>query len=137
MNEEMREIIKNQPYVVIATLSPNGLPHLIVVEDKWIIDDELLVFGRWQMHQTGQNLRKNPLTIVLGVDTAKRRSIRFFGRGKFVKRKGLKLNKKADRFDEFLVVKVHRIQFGQWGSDSNTDFAFDHHYAFDHEKESE
>ncbi|MFQ5978271.1 MAG: pyridoxamine 5'-phosphate oxidase family protein [Candidatus Heimdallarchaeota archaeon] len=132
MNSEMKQIVENQPYTIIATLPSKGTPHLIVAQDKWIIDDELLVFGRWQMHQTEKNLRNNPLTVVLAVDPDKRRSVRFFGKGKFVKRKELKLNRSADRFDEFLVVKIHRIQYGQWGEDTNTDFAFDHHFSIDH-----
>ncbi|MFX0114102.1 MAG: pyridoxamine 5'-phosphate oxidase family protein [Candidatus Hodarchaeota archaeon] len=132
MNEEMKQIIENQPFSVIATLNPKGIPHLIVAIDKWIIDDELLVFGRWQMHQTAQNLLNNPLIIILGVDPEKRRSVRFFGKGKFAKRKELKLGRNADRFDEFLVVSIHRIQYGQWGEDTNTDFAFDHHFSLDH-----
>ena len=127
MNEEMKQIIKDQPFTIIATITPKGLPHMIVAEDIWLVDDELLVFGRWQMHQTERNLLNDPQTIVMGVDADKRRSVRFFGKGKFVKRKELKLDRTADRFDEFLVVTTHRIQYGQWGEDTNTDFAFDHH----------
>ncbi len=122
----MKEIVLNQPFSVVATIQEDKLPHLIVVSDKWIIDDEILVFGRWQMKETEKNLDKNSMVIVLGIDPEKRRSVKFFGKGYFEKRKKLPLDKKADRFDEFLVVNIKRIQYGQWGQDTNTDFAFDH-----------
>ncbi|MHA2295495.1 MAG: pyridoxamine 5'-phosphate oxidase family protein [Candidatus Hodarchaeales archaeon] len=128
MSEEMKDIVENQPFLVVSTIKPDGIPHLIVVTNSWIFDgDEKLALARWQMVNTEENLKRDPnsTVIILATDPKKRRSVRFFGEGYFKKREELKLPEEANKFNEFLVVDVKRIQYGQWGKDTNMDFAYD------------
>ncbi|MHA1170124.1 MAG: pyridoxamine 5'-phosphate oxidase family protein, partial [Candidatus Hodarchaeales archaeon] len=126
LNDEMREIYENQPFIIAATINQdNGLPHMIVIADKWMVDNSTLAFGRWQMRKTAENLQKNNIVIVIAVDPEKNRSVRFFGDGSFKENKDLDLPDEASKFKEFLVVDIKRIQYGQWGKDTNVDFSYD------------
>jgi len=123
MSTEMRETIEKQPYIVVSTITPEGMPHMIVASDKWIVNDAL-VLGRWQMVKTEENLKKNPIAIAIVIDPDKRRSVRFFGEGTFKKKEELQLPENANN-KEYLVIDIKRIQYGQWGADTNVDFASD------------
>lgn len=124
MSDEMIDIVKSQPFVVISTITAEGVPHLIVASEKKVIDEgEKLALGRWQMSKTEENLENNSTVIVMAIDPKKRRSVRFFGEGKFEKKENLDLPE--GKAKEYLVVDIKRIQYGQWGKDTNVDFAVD------------
>lgn len=125
MSDEMLDTVNKQPYLVISTITIDGLPHLIVASEKWVIGDgEKLALARWQMVKTEENLKNNSTVIVMAIDPRKRRSVRFFGEGAFKKKEELELPE-GSKSKEYLVVDIKRIQYGQWGKDTNVDFAYD------------
>ena len=63
-----QESIQQGAHVVLATASPGGTPHAIVVESLGLLNDKLLL-GACQMHTTLENLKVNPKAAIVATGT--------------------------------------------------------------------
>ena len=59
MNERMKEILEKQETVVLATATKNGVPNVVPVNAKKIIDDETILISDQFFNKTLNNLKDN------------------------------------------------------------------------------
>ncbi|RJP64972.1 MAG: pyridoxamine 5'-phosphate oxidase family protein [Candidatus Abyssobacteria bacterium SURF_17] len=57
---EVREMIRTDHVVQVATSDPQGIPHIAAAKGLQILDEEHLVFENWFCFQTLENLSSNP-----------------------------------------------------------------------------
>ena len=60
MNQRMKEIFEKQETVVLATATKDGLPNVVPVNAKKIIDDETILISDQFFTKTLKNLKDNP-----------------------------------------------------------------------------
>jgi len=60
MNQRMREIFENQQVVVLATASKNGIPNVVPIVAKKIIDNETILISDQFFNKTLANMKDNP-----------------------------------------------------------------------------
>ncbi|SJZ83728.1 pyridoxamine 5'-phosphate oxidase family protein [Selenihalanaerobacter shriftii] len=56
LNDEIKNLAKEAPFVPISTVSSQGEQHLIVVGEVKEINDDVLTFGIYKMETTQENL---------------------------------------------------------------------------------
>lgn len=62
LSEEIKKVITESPFVAVASISKEGVPHLIIVgKAKEIRDDNVLVFGVYKMNTTKSNISETGL----------------------------------------------------------------------------
>ncbi|MFB6216772.1 MAG: pyridoxamine 5'-phosphate oxidase family protein [Candidatus Aenigmatarchaeota archaeon] len=127
MNEEIRDMFMEQPINIIVTLNEDGSPHIICTSgEKWIGDDEHIIFARWQMNKTGENISKDDSVYLFVFDADETKSFQIHGRGKFVDSEKIKKEYDVDfptgRYEEGLVVEISDIYYGQYGDKTNQKF---------------
>ena len=64
MSERVKEIFQKQHDVVLATASKEGIPNVVVVGAKKIIDDETILISDQYFDKTLANLKETPLAAV-------------------------------------------------------------------------
>jgi predicted pyridoxine 5'-phosphate oxidase superfamily flavin-nucleotide-binding protein len=60
INQRMREIFENQQVVVLATASKNGVPNVVPIAAKKIIDNETILISDQFFNKTLANMKDNP-----------------------------------------------------------------------------
>ena len=60
MNQRVREIFENQQTVVLATATKNGVPNVVPINAKKIIDDETILISDQFLNKTLTNMKDNP-----------------------------------------------------------------------------
>lgn len=60
MNEQVKELLTKQRTIVLATAAPNGIPNVVPIHSKHIIDDETIMITNQFMNKTLKNMQKNP-----------------------------------------------------------------------------
>jgi len=60
MSARMREIFEKQQVVVLATATKNGVPNVIPITAKKILDDETILVSDQFFSKTLANLKENP-----------------------------------------------------------------------------
>ena len=60
MNQRVKEIFEKQETVVLATATKDGLPNVVPVNAKKIIDDETILISDQFFNKTLKNLQANP-----------------------------------------------------------------------------
>jgi predicted pyridoxine 5'-phosphate oxidase superfamily flavin-nucleotide-binding protein len=64
MGERVKEIFLKQQDVVLATASKEGIPNVVVVGAKKIIDDETILISDQYFDKTLANMKENPQAAV-------------------------------------------------------------------------
>ncbi|MBN2514904.1 MAG: pyridoxamine 5'-phosphate oxidase family protein [Deltaproteobacteria bacterium] len=64
MSERVKEIFQKQHDVVLATASKEGIPNVVVVGAKKIIDDETILISDQYFDKTLANMKENPRAAV-------------------------------------------------------------------------
>jgi predicted pyridoxine 5'-phosphate oxidase superfamily flavin-nucleotide-binding protein len=64
MGERVKEMFQKRHDVVLATASKEGIPNVVVVGAKKIIDDETILISDQYFDKTLANLKENPLAAV-------------------------------------------------------------------------
>lgn len=60
MTQRMREIFEKQETLVLATASKDGIPNVVPINAKKIIDEETLLISDQFFQKTLRNLKENP-----------------------------------------------------------------------------
>ena len=60
MNQRVKEIFEKQETIVLATATKDGLPNVVPVNAKKIIDDETILISDQFFNKTLKNLQANP-----------------------------------------------------------------------------
>ena len=60
MNEKIRTMFENQPIVAMATASTNGIPNVVPIGAKKVLDDETILISDQYFNKTLANLKENP-----------------------------------------------------------------------------
>lgn len=60
MNQRVKEIFEKQETVVLATATKDGLPNVVPVNAKKILDDETILISDQFFNKTLKNLKDNP-----------------------------------------------------------------------------
>ena len=60
MNQRVREIFENQQTVVLATATKSGVPNVVPINAKKIIDDETILISDQFFNKTLTNMKDNP-----------------------------------------------------------------------------
>jgi hypothetical protein len=60
MNPRIKEIFEKQEIIVLATASKDGMPNVVPVNAKKIIDDETILISDQFFNKTLKNLKENP-----------------------------------------------------------------------------
>ena len=60
MNEQVKELLTKQQTIVLATATANGIPNVVPIHSKHIIDDETIMITDQFMNKTLKNMRQNP-----------------------------------------------------------------------------
>lgn len=64
MDERVKEMFQKQRDVVLATASKEGIPNVVVVGAKKIIDDETILISDQYFDKTLANIKENPRVAV-------------------------------------------------------------------------
>lgn len=60
MNKRVKEMLTAQRTIVLATSSKDGVPNVVPIHSKNVIDDETILISNQFMDKTLANLRANP-----------------------------------------------------------------------------
>ena len=60
MNQRIKEIFEKQETIVLATATKDGIPNVVPVTAKKIIDDETILISDQFFNKTLNNMRANP-----------------------------------------------------------------------------
>ena len=60
MNQRMKEIFQNKRVIVLATATREGIPNVVPVAMKKIIDDETILISDQYLNKTLKNIKDNP-----------------------------------------------------------------------------
>lgn len=60
MNERVQEILNKRQDVVLATASKEGIPNVVVIGAKKILDDETILISDQYFNKTLANMQENP-----------------------------------------------------------------------------
>jgi len=60
MNQRIKEIFEKQEAIVLATATKDGIPNVVPVTAKKIIDDETILISDQFFNKTLNNMRANP-----------------------------------------------------------------------------
>jgi len=60
MNQRMKEIFEKQEAIVLATATKDGVPNVVPVSVKKVIDDETVLISDQFLNKTLKNLKANP-----------------------------------------------------------------------------
>ena len=69
ITDEVRTVFTKSPFISIATISPEGEPHMIVVGKGEVMDGDVLSFGIYKMEKTQQNIKNNDTMQVVAATT--------------------------------------------------------------------
>ena len=64
INEEMKGVIENSPFLTIVTANKEGMPHPIIVA-KGSVEGNQVKVGVYSMKVTQQNLKENDCAMIL------------------------------------------------------------------------
>ena len=103
MNQRVREIFEKQESVVLATATKNGVPNVVPVSAKKIIDDETILISDQFFNKTIKNLHANPQVAITtwdksegyqlkGTVTVETSGVRFEETAQWIDAMGKKLN---------------------------------------------
>jgi len=103
MNQRIKEIFEKQETIVLATATKDGLPNVVPVNAKKIIDDETILISDQFFNKTLKNLQANPqvaITVwdklegyqIKGTTTIETSGKRFEETAKWIDEIGKKLN---------------------------------------------
>ena len=59
MNERVKEILNKQQHIVMATASKEGIPNVVVIGAKKILDDETILISDQYFDKTLANMQEN------------------------------------------------------------------------------
>ena len=60
LNQRMKEILEKQKPIVLATATEDGIPNVVPVGMKKIIDDETILISDQYLNKTRKNIEANP-----------------------------------------------------------------------------
>lgn len=60
MNERMKEIFEKQQVIALATATKKGVPNVVPISGKKIIDDETILISDQFLNKTLNNMKDNP-----------------------------------------------------------------------------
>ncbi len=60
MNERMKEIFEKQQVIALATATKKGVPNVVPISAKKIIDDETILISDQFLNKTLNNMKDNP-----------------------------------------------------------------------------
>ncbi len=81
ISNEVKELFQKMPFVPLATRGKEG-PHLIVLGQGFIIDDETLAFFGWRQSRTSGNIEENGVMQIIVVSKQKNKGFRIEGNGR-------------------------------------------------------
>ncbi len=115
ISNEVKELFQNMPFYPLATLGKDG-PHLIVLGQGFVIDDETLAFFGWRQSRTSQNIEENGIMRIVVVAEEKNQGFRLEGKGRIESDGEIYENLKG-KFPEQLgelsfatVMKVEKVE---------------------------
>jgi hypothetical protein len=82
VNDEIKSLAKEAPFVPISTVSSQGEQHLIVVGEVKEINDDQLTFGIYKMETTQENLEATgDMQVILASTKDEPKGYRLIGKG--------------------------------------------------------
>ena len=60
LNQRMKEIFNNQQVIVLSTCSREGVPNVVPMSAKKVLDDDTILLSNQFFNKTLKNLRDNP-----------------------------------------------------------------------------
>lgn len=119
MTQRLREIFEKQETLVLATASNDGIPNVVPINAKKILDDETLLISDQFFHKTLRNLQENPRVAITfwdrlegyqikGAVTIETSGTRYEDTARWIEAVGKKLNLPL-RSKGALIVKIEEI----------------------------
>ena len=119
MNQRIKEIFEKQETAVLATATKDGVPNVVPVSAKKIIDDETIIISDQFFLKTLKNLKDNPQVAIAvwdklegyqikGKVTIETSGLRFEETAKWIEEVGKKLNLPL-KSKGAVIVKVTEI----------------------------
>ena len=84
LTQHMRQVLKQQPVLMVATSDNQGRPNVSPKGALKIVDEDKLVFADFSAHKTRANLRANPSIAVAAVDPQTYEGYQFKGWGELL-----------------------------------------------------
>ena len=133
MNQRMKEIFEKQETIVLATATKDGVPNVVPVTAKKIIDDETILISDQFFNKTLNNMKDNPqiaLTIwdkhegyqIKGMVTIETSGRRFEETAKWIEEMGKSLNLPL-KSKGAVIVKITEIYNVSPGPDAGAKVA--------------
>lgn len=60
MNQRIREILEKRKVIALATATKNGIPNVVPVGAKKVLDDETILISDQYFRKTLKNMKNNP-----------------------------------------------------------------------------
>ena len=116
LNGFAKDLIATFPLGFVATVTPDGMPHLSPKGTFLVLDDDTIAFGEIRSPQTVTNLTHNPECEINFVDAFTRKGARLRGTGSMVRRDTAAFDALYPKFHEVwgdlcdrinLIVKIN------------------------------
>jgi general stress protein 26 len=115
ISNEVKELFQEMPFYALATMGKDG-PHLIVLGQGFVIDDETLAFFGWRQSRTSENIKDNGVMQIVVVAGEKNKGFRLEGKGQ-IELEGEIFEELKGKFPEQLgklsfatVMKVAKVE---------------------------
>ena len=119
LNQRMKEIFEKQKPIVLATATKDGIPNVVPVGMKKIIDDETILISDQYLNKTRKNIEANPrvaITVwdeiegyqIKGTVTIETSGPLFEETARWVKERGKSLNRPL-KSKGALILKITEI----------------------------
>jgi predicted pyridoxine 5'-phosphate oxidase superfamily flavin-nucleotide-binding protein len=128
MNQRMKEIFEKQRTIVLATATEDGIPNVVPVGMKKIVDDETILISDQYFNKTLKNIKDNPRAAITMWDKSEGYQIkgtvsmetsgrRFEETARWVEERGRSINKPL-RSKGALILKITEIYCVSPGPDA-------------------
>ncbi len=121
INDEIREIIENNTFGLVATVTPEGRPSVSPKATFAILDDKTLAFSNIRSPGTIRNIQYNPNVEVNFVDIFHRTAARIAGTARYIPREDAEYETLLPTFEKwpanlaqmkgFVVIAVDSAEF--------------------------
>ncbi len=68
LNDEMKQMLRNKRYAIVATASKAGIPNAVAMGSPMVLDDQTLCFVCMTKGKTFNNVHENPNVAITVID---------------------------------------------------------------------
>ena len=128
MNQRIKEIFEKQKPIVLATATKDGIPNVVPVGMKRIIDDETILISDQYLNKTLKNIQTNPRVAITtwdkaegyqikGTVTVETSGLRFEETARWAEERGKSINRPL-KSKGALILKITEIYSVSPGPDA-------------------